>query len=117
MRVGVPTEIKTLESRVGLTPGSVRELVVHGHEVLVQRGAGANIGFPDEAYAAAGAGLAADAAEVFAKSDMIVKVKEPQPAEIARLRAGADAVHLSAPGAGSGSRPRADGVGRDVHRV
>src|SRR4051794_22026763 len=88
MRVGVPTEIKTLESRVGLTPGSVRELIVHGHSVLVQRGAGVNIGFSDEAYAAAGAGLAADAAEVFAGADMIVKVKEPQPEEIARLRQG-----------------------------
>jgi alanine dehydrogenase len=88
MRVGVPTEIKTLESRVGLTPGGVRELVVHGHEVLVQLGAGANIGFSDEAYAAAGAQPAADAAEVFARADMIVKVKEPQPEEIARLRQG-----------------------------
>ncbi|MBV8913194.1 MAG: alanine dehydrogenase, partial [Acetobacteraceae bacterium] len=88
MRVGVPTEIKTLESRVGLTPGAVRELVVHGHDALVQRGAGANIGFSDAAYEAAGAALAADAAEVFARAEMIVKVKEPQPEEIARLREG-----------------------------
>src|SRR5206468_5647753 len=88
MRVGVPTEIKTLESRVGLTPGGVRELVVHGHQVLVQRGAGGNIGFSDDAYTAAGAELAADAAEVFAQSEMIVKVKEPQKEEIARLREG-----------------------------
>src|SRR5437763_17041337 len=88
MRVGVPTEIKTLESRVGLTPGSVRELVLHGHEVVVQRGAGANIGFADEAYAAAGASLAPGAAEVFAGAEMIVKVKEPQKEEIARLRPG-----------------------------
>ncbi|HYZ61612.1 MAG TPA: alanine dehydrogenase [Acetobacteraceae bacterium] len=88
MRVGVPTEIKTLESRVGLTPGSARELVEHGHAVMVQRGAGSNIGFSDQSYEAAGASLAADAAEVFAWAEMIVKVKEPQPEEIARLRPG-----------------------------
>ena len=88
MRVGVPKEIKDHESRVGLTPPSVRELTGHGHEVLIQAGAGAGIGFPDAAYQAAGAAIAADAAEVFARAEMVVKVKEPQPDEIARLREG-----------------------------
>ena len=88
MRIGVPKEIKVHEYRVGLTPGSVRELTAHGHAVLVESGAGAAIGFPDAAYVAAGARIAADAAEVFAEAELIVKVKEPQPAEWARLRAG-----------------------------
>ncbi|MDP9095745.1 MAG: alanine dehydrogenase, partial [Pseudomonadota bacterium] len=69
-------------------PRSVRELTGHGHEVVIQAGAGAEIGFPDAAYQAAGAALAADAVEVFARAEMIVKVKEPQSAEIARLREG-----------------------------
>ena len=88
MRVGLPKEIKNHEYRVGLTPASVRELTSHGHSVLVQTGAGAAIGLADEQYQAAGATLAADAAQVFAQADMIVKVKEPQPQECAMLRAG-----------------------------
>ena len=88
MRVGVPTEIKTHEYRVGLTPGSVREYVARGHEVLVQSGAGVGIGADDAAYVHAGAVIAADAADVFARSEMIVKVKEPQPSEWSRLREG-----------------------------
>jgi alanine dehydrogenase len=88
MLVGAPKEIKVQEHRVGLTPGSVRELVHHGHEVLVETGAGAGIGHGDQAYRAAGASIAADAAEVFARAAMIVKVKEPQSQEIARLRPG-----------------------------
>ena len=88
MRIAVPKEIKNHEYRVGLTPSSVRELVVHGHEVWVQQGAGASIGLADAQYAAAGARIAADAAECFATGEMIVKVKEPQPAEIAMLREG-----------------------------
>jgi len=88
MRVGLPKEIKNHEYRVGLTPASVRELTSHGHSVLVQTGAGAAIGLTDEQYQAAGATLATDAAQVFAQSDMIVKVKEPQPQECAMLRAG-----------------------------
>ena len=88
MLVGLPKEIKNHEYRVGLTPASVRELTAHGHQVLVQTGAGAAIGLTDEQYKAAGATLAADAREVFAKADMIVKVKEPQPQECAMLRAG-----------------------------
>ena len=85
MIVGVPKEIKNHEYRVGLTPPSVRELSLHGHEVLVQKGAGAAIGLSDELYVAAGATLADTAKEVFARADMIVKVKEPQPGECAML--------------------------------
>jgi alanine dehydrogenase len=88
MLIGLPKEIKNHEYRVGLTPASVRELTSHGHQVLVQTGAGAGIGMSDEQYVAAGATLTPDAAEVFAKADMIVKVKEPQPAECAMLRPG-----------------------------
>ncbi len=88
MRIGVPKEIKVHEYRVGLTPSSVRELVAHGHEVLVERGAGAGIGATGAVYEKAGARIAADAGEVFAAADLVVKVKEPQPAEIARLRPG-----------------------------
>jgi len=86
MIVGVPREIKVHEYRVGLVPGSVRELAAHGHAVVVESGAGAGIGFDDDAYARAGAKIAATAAEVFAAADMIVKVKEPQAGEIALLR-------------------------------
>ena len=85
MRVGCPKEIKNHEYRVGLTPGSVREYVAHGHEVLIETGAGAGIGADDNAYRAAGAKIAKTAEEVFAKCDMIVKVKEPQPVEWAQL--------------------------------
>ena len=88
MLIGVPKEIKTHEYRVGLTPAGARELVGAGHSVLVQTGAGAAIDFDDETYRAAGAEIAADAAAVFAKADMIVKVKEPQPDECRQLREG-----------------------------
>jgi alanine dehydrogenase len=88
MLIGVPQEIKNHEYRVGLTPASVRELCAHGHQVLVQRGAGAAIGLGDEDYRAAGATLVPDAASVFAQAELIVKVKEPQPSELALLRAG-----------------------------
>ena len=83
MRVGVPREIKVQEYRVGLTPTSVREVVAHGHQVLVERGAGAGIGAGDAAYEKAGAKIVEDA---FADADLIVKVKEPQPDERKRLR-------------------------------
>ena len=85
MRVGVPKEIKNHEYRVGLTPPSVAELVAAGHSVAVQTGAGLGIDFEDADYVAAGATILPDAAAVFAQSDMIVKVKEPQPGEIALL--------------------------------
>jgi alanine dehydrogenase len=88
MRIAVPKEIKNHEYRVGLTPASVRELVNHGHEVWVQTGAGTAIGLPDEQYVSAGARIVADAAEAFARGEMVVKVKEPQPSEIAMLREG-----------------------------
>jgi alanine dehydrogenase len=88
MRIAVPKEIKNHEYRVGLTPASVRELVAHGHEVWVQAGAGAAIGLTDAQYQAAGAKLAADAADAFQRGEMIVKVKEPQAGEIAMLREG-----------------------------
>lgn len=85
MRVGVPSEIKPGEHRVGLTPTAVREYVGHGHTVLVQSGAGLGAGYADDVYVKAGATIAPDAAAVFAGADMIVKVKEPQPSEIALL--------------------------------
>ena len=88
MRVGVPKEIKNSEFRVGLVPGSVREYVANGHSVLVETGAGAGIKASDADYEAAGAKIAPDAATVFAQSDMIVKVKEPQPVEWKQLREG-----------------------------
>jgi alanine dehydrogenase len=87
MRIGCPKEIKNHEYRVGLTPESARELVAHGHDVWVEGGAGMGIGATDEHYAAAGAKLAS-VDDIFAQCEMIVKVKEPQPAERARLRKG-----------------------------
>lgn len=88
MRIGVPKEIKNREYRVGLVPAGVRELVEAGHEVFVQSTAGAGIGVDDAAYQAAGAKIAATAADVFAAADLIVKVKEPQLAECQMLRRG-----------------------------
>ena len=88
MLVGVPSEIKTHEYRVGLTPASVREYVQRGHKVLVQSGAGAGIGASDDMYRQAGADIAKTAADVFKSADMIVKVKEPQLEECAQLREG-----------------------------
>ncbi len=88
MQVGVPKEIKPDEHRVGLTPASVRELTIHGHQVVVEQGAAAGIGISDDTYRAAGATVAGSAAEVFAAAALIVKVKEPQANEIAMLRDG-----------------------------
>ena len=88
MLVGVTREIKPSEFRVGLTPAAVGEYVAHGHRLLVETGAGAGIGASDADYRAAGADIAADAATVFAKAEMIVKVKEPQPVEWAQFRPG-----------------------------
>ena len=85
MRVGVPKEIKVHEYRVGLTPASVAELTAAGHEVIVETKAGLGIDFDDQSYVDVGARIVGSAAEVFAGSDMIVKVKEPQPSEIALL--------------------------------
>jgi alanine dehydrogenase len=86
MRVGVPSEIKTDEYRVGMTPSGVRELAQDGHEVLVQAGAGEGSAIADEAYVAQGATIVPDAEAVFEGAELIVKVKEPQPGEVARLR-------------------------------
>ncbi len=88
MRVGCPKEIKNHEYRVGLTPSAAREYVAQGHEVLIETGAGAGIDASDADYVAAGATIAADAAAVFKATDMVVKVKEPQPNEWAQLREG-----------------------------
>ena len=88
MRVGVPKEIKNHEYRVGLVPSSVLELVHHGHEVLVQKGAGLGAGLTDEDYIAAGATMIETADEIFASADMIVKVKEPLAEERKKLRPG-----------------------------
>ncbi len=86
MKVGVPSEIKTDEYRVALTPAGVRELVDAGHQVFVESGAGEGSAISDEAYAAQGATMLPDADAVFAETNMIVKVKEPQPVEVERLR-------------------------------
>lgn len=88
MLIGVPKEIKVHEYRVGLTPSGVRELVVHGHEVVVQSQAGLGVGFTDEHYIQAGASIASGAQEIFSRADMICKVKEPQAIECRMLRPG-----------------------------
>jgi alanine dehydrogenase len=88
VRIGVPRETKVHEYRDGMTPSSVREAVSHGHEVWVERGAGAGIGAADAVYEKAGARIAASAAELFERTELIVKVKEPQPAERKMLRPG-----------------------------
>ncbi|MDQ1513857.1 MAG: alanine dehydrogenase [Microbacteriaceae bacterium] len=88
MRVGVPTEIKTDEYRVAITPAGVRELSVHGHEVVIQSGAGDGSLISDAAYEAQGARVAADAETVFEQAELVLKVKEPQEQEVALLRDG-----------------------------
>ncbi|MET1026170.1 MAG: alanine dehydrogenase [Dongiaceae bacterium] len=88
MLIGVPKEIKNHEYRVGLVPSSVRELVHHGHKVIVEANAGTGIGFSDKDYKAAGASIVGSAEQVFAKAEMIIKVKEPQPKECKMLRKG-----------------------------
>ena len=86
MRIGVPRERKVMEFRVGMVPDGAAQLCASGHEVRVERGAGEGSGFSDEAYASGGAQIV-DVEEVWTSSDLIVKVKEPQPEEIPRLRA------------------------------
>jgi alanine dehydrogenase len=88
MRIGVPKEIKDQEYRAGLTPAAVREFVAAGHELLVETGAGAGINAADASYREAGAAIVQSAAEIFARSDMIIKVKEPQESEWKMLREG-----------------------------
>jgi len=86
MRIGVPKEIKTHEYRVGMTPTSARELVLHGHDVVVQKNCAHEIGVEDSDYVAAGATVVDTAEEIFAAADIIVKVKEPQASEVSLLR-------------------------------
>ncbi len=86
MLIGVPKEIKNFEYRVGLVPSSVRELIAHGHEVIIQKGAGEKIGFDDESYKHVGARITDTAKEIYQQADMIIKVKEPQPDECRMLR-------------------------------
>ena len=88
MLVGVPKEIKNNEYRVGLVPSSVRELIENGHQVIIEHNAGLGIGIDDAAYEMTGATIVENAAQVFQQADMIVKVKEPQPAECRMLREG-----------------------------
>ena len=88
MLIGVPKEIKNQEFRVGMTPSSVREIMHHGHQVMVQKGAGREIGLEDKDYARVGAEIVETPEEIFKRADMIVKVKEPQPNECRMLRAG-----------------------------
>lgn len=88
MRIGVPKEIKIHESRVGLTPAGVRELVANGHHVMVQKNAGAQIDLSDDKYRSAGAEIVDAPQEIYAKADLIVKVKEPQASELPLLREG-----------------------------
>ncbi len=88
MRVGCPREIKNQEYRVGLVPALVADLVTHGHEVIVETGAGAGVGIADDDYVGAGARMAGTAEEVFEAANLVVKVKEPQAAERKRLRSG-----------------------------
>lgn len=88
MRIGVPKEIKNHEYRVGLTPAGTRELTRRGHQVTVQANAGVAIGFTDEQYVAAGARIVVTAADIFADTEMVIKVKEPQPIEYRQMRPG-----------------------------
>ena len=107
MRVGVPREIKNNEYRVGLTPAAAAELTRAGHHVLIETGAGCGVDFADADYVAAGAEILPDAPAVFAAADMIVKVKEPQPGEVAMLRPGQvlfTYLHLAA------DRPQTEGL-------
>ncbi len=86
MLIGCPAEIKNQEYRVGITPAAAQEAVANGHDVVIQKGAGAGAGFADEEYLTAGARIVDTAEEIFATAEMIVKVKEPQPVERAQLR-------------------------------
>jgi len=86
MRIGIPREVKTLEGRVGLVPAAAAELVAHGHQVLIEQGAGEFSGYRDEDYRQAGVTVVADASTLYGDAEMIIKVKEPQPQELELLR-------------------------------
>lgn len=110
MRIGVPTEIKIQEYRVGMIPANVREATAHGHEVFIQAGAAEHQGLFDEDYRRAGATIVASAEEVFERAELIVKVKEPQLTEIEMMREGQTLftyLHLAAdPGQATGLMDR-----------
>ena len=88
MRVGIPTEVKQDENRVAITPSGVAAFASHGHEVIIQAGAGAGSAIPDSAYQRAGASIAPDAAGVWERGELILKVKEPLEGELALMRTG-----------------------------
>src|SRR5512141_1768963 len=88
MRIGVPTEVKDNEYRVGMVPSGVADLTLDGHEILVQKGAGAGSGFSDDEYVAAGAQMVAAAEDVWSGAEMVVKVKEPYGPDIERIQPG-----------------------------
>ena len=117
MKVGIPTEIKLDEYRVAITPAGVREMVEHGHEVLIQAGAGEGSAIADDDFAGQGARIVPDAEAVFGEAEMVLKVKEPQPAEIEMLQPRPASLHLPASGARPGAGPRAAAVGRDLRRL
>ena len=117
MIVGVPKEIKEQEYRVALLPGGVYQLAKRGHTVVVERGAGVGAGYPDSEYEAAGAQFVDTHAEVFARADLIIKVKEPLAVGISLVAAGADSAHLPAPRGEQAVDGSADEIRRDVHRV
>jgi alanine dehydrogenase len=86
MLIGVPKEIKNHEYRIGLTPAGVRELVANGHQIMIQQQGGEAVGLNNELYLAAGAEIVSEAAEIFARAELLIKVKEPQPQECKMLR-------------------------------
>lgn len=88
MLIGCPKEIKNQEYRVGMTPAAAQEAIARGHKVIIEQGAGAGAGFPDEQYTSIGAEIVGTAAEIFKRAEMVVKVKEPQPVERKQLREG-----------------------------
>ena len=117
MRVGVPREVKNREYRVALTPAGVTELVRAGHSVLVEHAAGEGSSIPDADYVAAGAQIVAEADDVWADADLLLKVKEPVEEEYSRLRRRPDAVHLPAPGGVQGVHRRAGRLGHHGDRL
>ncbi len=117
MKIAVPKEIKNHEYRVALTPTGARELAGRGHQVSVQAGAGEGAGFDDADYQAAGAQIEADVEVLWRNAELILKVKEPQPDEVARPHPAAHAIYLSASGRRRASDPWADGERCHLHRL
>ena len=117
MRVGVPTEIKIAERRVGLTPTSVRELTMRGHRVLVQSGAGNGIGASDADYSAAGARVVSDAKAVFAQSELIVKVQRTPGCRTSRVGSRSCPVHVPPSRPGHSTNRRTPSRRRNLYRL